>query len=200
MNARVRLVGRHWSLCCLFLPYAAAAVVTRCGTHAAVAHAPVNAGEDATQQLDAIRLRCMQLLQPHVEAYIWQHEPLNLQSSVHQQPPWMLRHRGEASSRCNPLSGSIQLGGLSTDRPWRVCVCVHMLQARGTRTSSSPRSGRRRQSSSSSSSPSCGVWCGTRTVWRTSGLWCGCCCCSLGSCPAAVHAAGTMMGSSSSLR
>lgn len=103
------------SLCCFF-SYAAA-VVTGCGPHAAVAHAAAHAGEDATQQLDALRLRCMQLLQPHVEAYIWQHEPLNLQSSVQQQPPWTLRHRGEAgSSSCNPLCGSIQLGGLSTNR------------------------------------------------------------------------------------
>jgi hypothetical protein len=40
----------------------------------------------------------MQLVQPYVEGYIWQHEPLSLHSSLQQQPPWMLKGKGEHNS------------------------------------------------------------------------------------------------------
>lgn len=37
----------------------------------------------------------MELLQPHVESYVWQHEPLGLQCSLQQQPPWVLKNKGK---------------------------------------------------------------------------------------------------------
>jgi hypothetical protein len=80
----------------MFSAAAAAAVVTGHVRHPTMllAHACCCTGDDVAQQLDALRLRCMQLLQPHVEAYIWQHEPMQLLSSTQQQPPWMLRQKG----------------------------------------------------------------------------------------------------------
>jgi hypothetical protein len=44
--------------------------------------------------LEALCEQCMQLLAPHLEGYIWQHEPLRLQSSSRQLPPWLLKKQG----------------------------------------------------------------------------------------------------------
>lgn len=53
------------------------------------------AGSVETQQLHALKLRCEQLLQPLVASYIWQHEPLRLQSSLQQQPLWVVKASGK---------------------------------------------------------------------------------------------------------
>jgi hypothetical protein len=52
------------------------------------------AGDCSPSQLDAVKLRCMQLLQPFVEGYMWQHGPLILQTSLQQQPPWAAATKG----------------------------------------------------------------------------------------------------------
>lgn len=61
--------------------------------------------EGSASELDAMRLRCTQLLQPHVEQYIWQHEPLKLHSSMQQQPPWWTaggqKHKGKMGINTN---------------------------------------------------------------------------------------------------
>lgn len=49
---------------------------------------PVLYTGDCDAELEALKLRCMQLLQPYIAGYIWQHGPLSLQSSLQQQPPW----------------------------------------------------------------------------------------------------------------
>ena len=53
------------------------------------------AGDCSSSQLDAVKLRCMQLLQPYVEGYMWQHGTLTLQSSLQQQPPWAAAKKGK---------------------------------------------------------------------------------------------------------
>lgn len=61
---------------------------------------------DCAAQLEALKLRCMQLLQPFIEGYIWQHGPLSLQSSLQQQPPWA---SANSKGTCNTRStGLIQ--------------------------------------------------------------------------------------------
>lgn len=61
------------------------------------------------EALEALCGHCMQLLAPHMEGYIWQHEPLRLQSSSRQLPPWLAKKRGAAVFSSNEKLHSMAL-------------------------------------------------------------------------------------------
>jgi hypothetical protein len=45
-------------------------------------------------ELDALKARCMQLLMPHLEGYIWQRDRFDLRPSTEETPPWCLPRKG----------------------------------------------------------------------------------------------------------
>lgn len=66
----------------------------------------------AEAQLEALRVRCMQLVWPYLEGYIWQHDAFTIQSSLQQLPPWVLKKRGmQSGGLVNALKLAMRMFG-----------------------------------------------------------------------------------------
>jgi hypothetical protein len=46
--------------------------------------------------LAALKARCMQLLLPHLDGYIWQRDRFDLRLSTEEMPPWCLPRKGRS--------------------------------------------------------------------------------------------------------